>query len=287
MALSTNENFLFDSADNIDGLQLSWIADEAFGEAHSSSSPYFDDGLDAHLVNSDALNTWQLFEDSEDDFSWHCSGADLSLPITNTRSISERATNLASFANPDDPLPSETHLAVVLDHSALLDESVENSIEFAQSSEDLNGFSNPPSLDHHKVERNNSLDSIDLSGLPVAQKCGGSQGQAHNFEDMITTFEINPNLPGSVKRRSPYQKKRRQEVALMRKVKPCMRCRRGKVSVHLNLIAIRSPLTNTSASSPGLVSFAKGLLEPWPLQDISASANLSLTFGMAASVSIN
>ena len=271
MALSTNENFLFDSADNIDGLQLSWIADEAFGEAYSTSSPYFDDALDACLVNSDSLNTWQPFEDCGDDFSWHYSDADIPLPITDTRSISECATNLAA----------------ALDHSTLLDESVEDFIEIAQSSENLNGFSQPPSLGHHRVQSTNSLDPNDLFDVQVAQRYRGTQGQARDFEDMVITFEINTKLPGSAKRRSPYQKKRRQEVALMRKVKPCMRCKRGKVSVHMNLQAAKSPLTNTSANSPGLVSLVKGLLEPWPLQDTSASASLSLTFGMEASASIN
>jgi hypothetical protein len=73
----------------------------------------------------------------------------------------------------------------------------------------------------------------DLITSPTQANSRPTESRKRSFEDMTTCFPSSTSLVVE-RRKRPYKPPRRQEVALMRKIKPCSRCKARKVSVSIS-----------------------------------------------------
>jgi hypothetical protein len=73
----------------------------------------------------------------------------------------------------------------------------------------------------------------DLTTPSTRANSSATESRKRSFEDMTTCFPSSTSLMVE-RRKRPYKPPRRREVALMRKIKPCSRCKARKVSVSIS-----------------------------------------------------
>jgi hypothetical protein len=214
-------------------LEFDWAAEQLSGPIDSTSGSYFDDAFSLHsTVNDELHNTLQAFDCSDTDFTQDFAHGHVSVSFKGTEFVDDWVTGSPSPGGLDISLASQPPHTAGLDRVTSFSGAKEVQIANSQNVPD-SGSSLTHSSPSCTPQRSAHLHSTKSSELPNLKAQVAPQRHVHSFKHMTSTFESKSSGQASHKSRKSYEKNRRQEVALMRRVKPCTRCRARKVSVSL------------------------------------------------------
>lgn len=221
MAINPACDSILDLGHQFDEYNFSWDLEQETETFDANESSFFDDAVAFAAPVDDAFpgDDWLRFNTSSD-VPPSCVGyMGLSSPV-HMRDTS------ASSLSPVQQDPPATNLD---DASKDMASSQGTEVDDAQASrfqlEELHSLGSLPSPCSVQV-------ATKITHQPITTKSlRHERPRAHGFDSMIHTFQGMPSDSNAGRSRSSYEKGRRQEVAFMRKVKACTRCRREKLPV--------------------------------------------------------